>query len=126
LVGKHGIEKKAMPKLFGAWIDKSLSTCVFTKVQKQLFTVGELLACPWYLETIRRFAPGEEMDEQEATASKNPMPENLLLHESEPEDLVEVAEPDPPKPKKLHKKKLKKPDAVDIEVQSDQDVAPLF
>jgi hypothetical protein len=126
LVGKHGIEKKAMPKLFGAWIDKSLSTCVFTKVQKQQFTVGELLACPWYLETIRRFVLGEEMDEHAATASKNPMPKNLSLDVSEPEDPVEVAKPDPPRPKKLCKKKPKKPDAVDVEVQSAQDVAPLF
>lgn len=115
-----------MPKLFGAWIDKSLSTCVFTKVQKQRFTVGKLLACPWYLETVWRFAPGEEMDEQEAAASKNPMPKNLSLNVLEPEDLVEVVKPNSPKLKKLRKKKLKKLDVVNVEVQSAQDVAPLF
>ena len=66
------------------------------------------------------------MDEQEAAASKNPMPKNLSLNVLEPEDLVEVVKPNSPKLKKLRKKKLKKLDVVNVEVQSAQDVAPLF
>jgi hypothetical protein len=108
LVGKQGIDKKAMPKLFGAWIDKSLATCIFTKAQKRSFKTGELQACPWYLEIACKFVLGGEMDEQAAVTSNTPVPEDISLYESEPKIAVEVVSVVLLKEKKPRNKKAKK------------------
>ena len=112
-----------MLKFFGAWIDKSLLTCVFIKSKKQNFTIGELQAYMWYLETFQRIALGEEMDEQAFVVAKTPLPNDLSNDDLQPKVPVEEVNVAPTK-KKLHKKKLKKSDVMETKVKSLEDVAP--
>jgi hypothetical protein len=90
-----------MPKLFGAWIDKTLPTCVFTSIQIRAFSVEELIACPWYLECKRSYAPAEEQMEK-AAASKSIVEE---LSDDEVDQEIE----EPPTDGKTKKKPLSKP-----------------
>lgn len=56
LLGKGAIDRKAMPKFFGAWIDKAMPSYVFTPNQLRLFKLPELLASPWYLECAKNYS----------------------------------------------------------------------
>lgn len=101
MAAKGGIQKRAIPKLLGAWTDKNLASCFFTTTQIRGFSLPELVDCPWYIECRRTYAPAEEEHaKKEATALKVVV-EDLSAEEEE----EEVAKPSPEKKKKRIQKK---------------------
>ena len=68
VLGKKGIDKRSMPKLFGAWHEKTLKTYMFTTGQDRAFTSAKHMSCPWYMECSKKFCPTSEEEEKASRA----------------------------------------------------------
>ena len=64
-MGKRSLIQRTMPRVFGAWLDKNLSECMFIGGQKHGFTVEKFQACPWYLELPKKLASAEMQVEKD-------------------------------------------------------------
>lgn len=77
-----------MPKFFGAWLDKSLPTCIFSAAQLRTFKLPELQSSPWYLECAKNYAPSEEEDEKtKALTAAGHLPRELEDEEEVQDDV---------------------------------------
>ncbi len=96
LAAKGGIQKRAIPKLLGAWTDKNLPSCFFTTTQIHGFSLSELMNCPSYIECRRTYALVEEQRTKDEAADFKVVVEDL----SSEEDEEEVAQETPDSKKK--------------------------
>lgn len=109
LLDKGAIERKVMPKYFGAWIDKAMPSCVFTPTQLKVFNLAELHASPWYLECTKNYSPAEEEDEKKAATTAAGAPSVQQLDDDGDDAILEVEEPPSADKKKTKGKGIKSP-----------------
>lgn len=84
-----------MPKFFGAWLDKSMPSCVFTPTQLRVFKQSELQASPWYVECAKNYAPAEEEDEKNAAIALPASTPSMVEQSQDDDDDAVVEIPDP-------------------------------
>lgn len=112
LLDKGAIERRSMPKFFGAWIDKAMPSCVFTPTQVKVFKLPELQASPWYIECIKNYAPAEEEDEKLAAIAATAPASEDKVEDDDDDAVVEIAEPSSADKKRGKGKAVRSPAAV--------------